>query len=103
MDTREYRREFRPSVAYLQGRSGAGPPSPPVAAPEHVLSELVGRLLLVPQHGVPADGRRVPHDLQLVVADALGHVVVLGAPAPEHVRVAVQIPEDEVEVEDEAT
>jgi len=49
----------------------------------------VGPGFLVRQHRVAGDAGRVARDKQLVEADAVRHIVVLAAPAPEEVREAV--------------
>ena len=58
------------------------------------LAHLVRLLLFVFDHLVARDAVLVPDDLHLVVADPLRHIVVLPAPAPEHVGVSVQLSEE---------
>ena len=45
------------------------------------------------QHFVPGDVGRIPRNVQLFLPESVGHVVVLAAPAPEHVAEAVDQPE----------
>ena len=43
------------------------------------------------EHLVAGDAGRIARDDELVEADAVGHVVVLAAPAPEQVREPVDL------------
>ena len=50
----------------------------------------VGGVPLVAEHGVPGDVGGVPGDVQAMVINSVGHVIVLAPPPPELVAEPVE-------------